>query len=41
MSELQRPHIFMNRTADQRINITDLFRVAAGIGRRDEVRAIR
>jgi len=31
----------MNRTADGRLNIPDLFRVAAGIGRRGGVRAIR
>ncbi|SFM50361.1 hypothetical protein SAMN05421721_107127 [Ectothiorhodospira mobilis] len=31
----------MSRTADGRLNIPDLFRVAAGIGRRGGVRAIR
>ncbi|HSH49489.1 MAG TPA: hypothetical protein VK991_12965 [Halomonas sp.] len=31
----------VNRTADRRLNIPDLFRVAAGIGRRGGVRAIR
>jgi len=31
----------INRTADGRVNIPDLFRVAAGIGRRGGVRAIR
>lgn len=31
----------MNRTGDGRLNIPDLFRVAAGIGRRGGVRAIR
>lgn len=31
----------INRTADGRLNMPDLFRVAAGIGRRGGVRAIR